>query len=571
MTMKNTQLYPFERNKYYYGMLLSVEDFNAEQRYMNDKRRLLNRLVHGIGVVCGLNVVRLDDQTVSVESGMALDNTGREIVVDVPVTKKLSMINGYDSAMSSGSNAYVYLCLEYSEGERGAAYSIAGGDGKAPNGRIREDYNLYLTSAEPEDGIDRVRNLCEQTVTVYSSDKLCIRHITPRYVNPMMPFELRIEIETFTKQFAAFSYDVQLVCINSEENSSSVLPVRFNEMLFDKTGKYTLVYKLRSTNVSDVTATLKADPAAFTLSFDKQSAPGSISGTNSVEVITGSVEDAVIRAGYGRDMDSLLRSTLGHRLYLARIDLINAGGTAIIENVRSVPFGQYVASGVLLSALQKLGGKSSDSSGEPASPKAPAAGPKASEKDVASGVCRIDLSSGSLKNKVFYSEEITHGLGLGSVTVYLGINTPDKKTVYGDAQIFKENCPQVTLAAKTDPSRGSFVIGAMTQSTVLDDFVDVKWTAIRDVDEAVNEKSSMRIMIKPNSLIIRPRENRYLEAVCSNMTNKTVRWSVIPASGGSIDQNGLYTAPVTEGVYEVVAQSAAYPEIKASIMVIVRE
>ncbi|MBP5410850.1 MAG: hypothetical protein J6Y26_02955, partial [Lachnospiraceae bacterium] len=63
--MKNTQLYPFERTKYYYGMLLSVDDFNAEQRYMNDKRRLVNRLIHGMGVVCGLNVVRLDDSTIS--------------------------------------------------------------------------------------------------------------------------------------------------------------------------------------------------------------------------------------------------------------------------------------------------------------------------------------------------------------------------------------------------------------------------------------------------------------------------------------------------------------------------
>ena len=202
--MKNTQLYPFERTKYYYGMLLSVDDFNAEQRYMNDKRRLVNRLVHGMGVVCGLNVVRLDESTISVESGMALDNTGREIVVDVPVTKKLSMINGYESAMNSGSNAYVYLCLEYSEGEHGASYSISDSEGKAPSGKIRENYNLYLTSSEPDDSIDRVRDFCEQTVTVFSNDQLTIRHITPRYANPMMPVELRVEIETFTNSSPHF-------------------------------------------------------------------------------------------------------------------------------------------------------------------------------------------------------------------------------------------------------------------------------------------------------------------------------------------------------------------------------
>ncbi|MBR4812331.1 MAG: hypothetical protein IKZ69_00330 [Lachnospiraceae bacterium] len=569
--MKNTQLYPFERTKYYYGMLLNVDDFNAEQRYMNDKRRLVNRLIHGMGVVCGLNVVRLDDSTISVESGMALDNTGREIVVDVPVTKKLSMINGYESAMNSGSNAYVYLCLEYSEGERGASYSIADGDGKAPNGKIRENFNLYLTSSEPDDSIDQVRDFSEQTVTVFSNDQLCIRHITPRYVNPMMPVELRVEIETFTKQFAAFSYDVQLVCMNNEEDESSVLTVKFNESLFDKSGRYTLIYKLRATNVTDTTGTIKVDPSTFTLAFDKVPATGTIAGSSSVSIISEGVEDAAIRACYERDMDTLLRSTMGHRLYLARINLVNAGDTAIIEDVLNVPFRQYVAGSVMLSAMHRMhrftGGSAE---GKPAE-SGNAVIPRASDKDVASGICRIDLSSGSLKNKVFFSEEITHGLGLGSVTIQLGIITSDKKTVYGDPKIFKEDCPQLVLGAKTDPSRGSFVIGAMTIATVLDDYVDVKWTAIRDADETVSEKNNMKIMIKPNSLIIKPKENRYLEAVCVNMTNKTVRWSVVPETGGSIDQNGLYTAPASEGVYEVVAQSAAYPEVKASIMVVVRD
>ena len=153
----------------------------------------------------------------------------------------------------------------------------------------------------------------------------------------------------------------------------------------------------------------------------------------------------------------------------------------------------------------------------------------------------------------------------------LGIKTENDGAVFGDAEVFKENVPNIKLAAKLDPSKGSFVIGIMTQSTILNDYLDIRWTAIRDIDEAVGEKSRMKLMIKPNSLVIRPRETRYLEAVCLNMTNKTVRWSVSPDTGGDIDANGLYTAPNTEGVYEVIAQSAIYPELKASIMVVVRE
>ncbi len=52
--MNNANLFPFERNRYFYGKLLTVRDFEVEQRYHSGKRALLNRLVHGAGVVCGL-------------------------------------------------------------------------------------------------------------------------------------------------------------------------------------------------------------------------------------------------------------------------------------------------------------------------------------------------------------------------------------------------------------------------------------------------------------------------------------------------------------------------------------
>ncbi len=571
--MKNTQLYPFERNKYYYGMLLSVENFNAEQKYMNDKRRLINRLLHGSGVVSGLNVVRIDEQTISVESGMALDNTGREIVVASPVTKKLSMINGYNSALSSGSNSYVYLCLEYNEGEQGQAYDLAGGKNGGTHDKIKEDYSLYLTSVEPEDDINVIRDIYEQSVTVFSDENIRIRHVTPRFVNPMSVFEFRVEIETLTRQFVSFSYDIQLICATTENDDSSVLTVRFDEMHTEKKGRYTLSYRLKAGNVEDTDATATVDPSTFLLSYDKLSAEGTIAGKSSVSVIGGDIRDAMFLSGYEKDMDSLLRSSMAKKLYLARIDLLNAGETVLIENIRNVPFNQYVVGSQMQSALLRSLELSlpKDGSESQCAEKAAAAPSRASDRDIKSGICRVDLSSGSLKNKVFYSEDIIHGLGLGSVTILLGLVTKNDGTVYGDPEIFKNDIPQVKLAAKLDPTKGSFVVGVMTTATVLDDYIDVKWTAIRDVDETLNDKNEMKIMIKPNSLVLKPRESKYLEAVCLNMANKTARWSVVPETGGNIDSNGHYTAPVTEGVYEVVAQSAAYPDVKASIMVVVRE
>ncbi|HYX28639.1 MAG TPA: hypothetical protein VE863_08735 [Pyrinomonadaceae bacterium] len=73
------------RNRYFYGKLLDVFHFELEQRYFNNKRWLLNRLVGGYGVVCGLGVTLADDgQSVIVSAGLAIDKCGREIVICQP-------------------------------------------------------------------------------------------------------------------------------------------------------------------------------------------------------------------------------------------------------------------------------------------------------------------------------------------------------------------------------------------------------------------------------------------------------------------------------------------------------
>ena len=76
--MKDINLFPFERNKYFYGKLLTVRDFETEQRYFNNKRRILNRTVVGAGVITGMSVSAGDDSTLMIESGIALDYLGSD-------------------------------------------------------------------------------------------------------------------------------------------------------------------------------------------------------------------------------------------------------------------------------------------------------------------------------------------------------------------------------------------------------------------------------------------------------------------------------------------------------------
>src|ERR1700720_51428 len=86
--MKDAQFqlgeYP-KRNNYFFGRLLTAEDFQTEQQYFREKHLLHNQLLHGFGVVTGLEV-SVDKRSrgkavIRVRPGMALDCLGREIIL----------------------------------------------------------------------------------------------------------------------------------------------------------------------------------------------------------------------------------------------------------------------------------------------------------------------------------------------------------------------------------------------------------------------------------------------------------------------------------------------------------
>jgi hypothetical protein len=148
----------FIRNRYFYGKLLDVSHFESEQAYFNEKRRLLNRLVTGYGVICGLNVGLTEDmKQIWVDPGVAIDKAGREIVVPVrakpvpiPVpepappgeTKAGSQQDEEGDDSNIGS---VYICYHDCPGD---PEPVLAGDCDSPEpcstGSIRERYTIEI-------------------------------------------------------------------------------------------------------------------------------------------------------------------------------------------------------------------------------------------------------------------------------------------------------------------------------------------------------------------------------------------------------------------------------------------
>jgi hypothetical protein len=151
----------FDRLNYFFGQVLGVRHFRAEQDYVREKLKLHNRCLHGYGIVCGLdlsppaalnNVVPVD--TVHVGLGLALDANGDELVLRNDVDVNLfNLLSPADQATVTGTASTLYLSLCYHETPlepmRPVVPDACGVPAGCAFGMIREDACLKVSLAPP--------------------------------------------------------------------------------------------------------------------------------------------------------------------------------------------------------------------------------------------------------------------------------------------------------------------------------------------------------------------------------------------------------------------------------------
>ncbi len=141
----------FERNNYFYSKLMTVRDFFAEQRYFNEKRWLMNRMISGWGVVCGLDVTYdRQNRVLVVSPGLAIDCRGREILICEPQAVKLTALEPPCDPTPEPpphDEERLVLCLEYHDCKTEPVQLTAmacGGEERQEFNRIRDSFKLRL-------------------------------------------------------------------------------------------------------------------------------------------------------------------------------------------------------------------------------------------------------------------------------------------------------------------------------------------------------------------------------------------------------------------------------------------
>lgn len=526
--MKKSRYYPYERNRYFYGKLLTVRDFESEQKYFNDKRRLLNRLVHGSGVVSGMQVVAVDDKTISVEMGVALDYAGREIVIPSPVTLKLSMIEGFTN------NEYaknVYLCVAYDEKGKEPVHSIANSTVRSEevseHNRILESYKLFVKEQAPDPASFEFNELTDNVTMLYEDGHVRIYQRAPKYVNPEQIFDVTLVVEkTLQTPPIRLAYEIE---------SESFIPmgggshkIEFNEPVSGQETEYVLKYYLKAGNRENAKATLDILRESVELCIGDNKIVLEANPSNQIEIVSGSIKERVLNNYFSRTLDRAVEGYADQQIVLAKISLLQVGPTYMIEKVENVPFGEYIYSSSMLyrlglidsaSATNRFFAKAStyalhhneeaqlsvdyDIERSEFDFRLGVPQPKPLSDDMASGIVTLNLdkyTKSALQflfrgEKSYVTDEINHGLGIGNTYIMVGLEEHEDdmfsgmldvndKVYYGSSDVFKDTqfetkLPHVSFGTIVYPGKGTFRIGMKLHSATEARTIKIRWWAFR--------------------------------------------------------------------------------------------
>lgn len=577
--MYNKALSGFLRNNYFKGKPLTVRDFKDEQNYNIDKKRLTNLACFGTGVVAGLEVVAIDNNAISIESGYAVDDLGHDIFIGMPIFKNINMTDGYEDLDDKKS---AYLCLEYNESPVEPTYSVS--DNDSAFNRVREDYHIFLTNKKPLNENINPRSLVETTTEIFNSNGIIIRLTVPKYVKIGDTFEITAEIEKRN-----IYRPVAVNCVIESEaftdENDNLIEISYYSSV-NKNERSTQKLRLKSKVSSETTAALKITKDSLKVTIDNAEVISTLDSSFEIKIISEKVEDKIKELYFQLPFDNFSEFYQSEPIYLAEMNIVKIKNSCYIENIIPMPFNQYVLSSRLqylisavteqktaqdkdLNVIQNTAEKQTDTVSR--------------EKITASGIETIEIKT-DMKGKVFYSSEIIHGLGSGNVSYEISVEATDSgfsgangTVLFGSAHLFEGSpynlpfpCVQHSIISYND--KGTFRIAVRLLDKINSGIVKVHWYAVKyeeNYEKSMLDVDNVSIQIKPNLVNIKPREKIAFECIIEGSSDLNCIWSVDEKSGGSIDQNGLYEAPSAEGVYTVTAASVKYPVKKAVNYVIV--
>ncbi len=570
--MNGNPLVPFERNRYYAGKMLTSADFAAEQGYVNDKRRFLNTLVFGSGIVCGCNVYSLDDLSIFIESGLAIDNLGREIVIDASVVKKLSAIHGFDSIRSN----QVTLCLKYKEEQVHPVYSVnrQGSSSEYEYNRIQEGYDLFLMDSEDANNYFEMESEFLTRGVLYQDDDYEVQLILPATVCRNRYVKLQLKATKLSSEDMRFSFEGKLQTPSFlTEAGGHDLNISLSNMRLMEGESISQEYWVfvQDTITTETSLILKKDSVRVC---------GADKNMDTDFTMKVMISDVNPRALVNRELGkiSLELQSMGNTqdfIPLADVSLIRTEGAYIIDHIKERDVKKYIetpAQNTIRSeyldyfrGTERLGVDLKNSEKEP----------NGLDKylfddfkvQIATGTMEIPVGGKAKAGEIFYSGEVMHGLGAGSVYVEIGQEFMDedrvkgantKSTIFGNSNLFAQagkQLPKLEQAVKVLNDKGSFIAAISFAEETDCLMLSFRWVAVKFANNDIldmNEGAEKQwIEAETPTVVLGTREEYFFGVKFHEMDKCSVGYEVTEEDGGQISVDGVYTAPNKEGVFEI--------------------
>lgn len=546
---------------------MNVGVFESEQKYMNDKRRMGNRFLAGFGVICGLDILEVYDESISIESGVAIDGAGREIVVASPEVKQLSSLSGY---IQGKMNESYYLFLQYSESETDAVRTGLE-NSESVYEKIKEGYTLYLSDRKPRQSAGNIMHYYKHITPIISCVDGEVYLQIPKYIKANEKFLLEVRIVPKENEaLLNLKMHIDLKCVRYR--GADYIDINFDSRSArDADGEFVLRYICDAMNVVFDMAefSVAKEDAIFQYNGETVYPKENIfleSVLTDRENEKSAVENCRMRTmhetEYHYDIDICLAKIVVEKGKIVKIvdfpleQRVYSNSQLAIEN-------EVLKDKIKILTMLYQNGVEYDAKQQEAD----------NSLELATGEAVINLGVGGKIGKRFFSEKISHGLGLGNVAIELGMKNGDRTdcVVYGSAEIFDDEFKSINaeLAAKLNPEDGTFIIGLrLLQPTSAYEAV-VHWTAVKK-KEMYYLDNERKIMIDYGAKSLHVMESVYFSVKFVNMPNADINWTVESENGGTINDNGCYTAPNHAGVFKIKAECADDKNISASAYIVVK-
>lgn len=586
--MENNQLLPFERNRYYVGKLLTSADFQAEQTYNNHKRRFLNEMMFGSGIVCGLGVYSLDDLSIMVDSGVAVDGCGREIAVESPVVRKLSAVEGFEELQTER----VTLCLRYQEENVHPVYTVQGqenGESYECN-HVREGWQLVLRDSEALPPVCPPEPEFLATAVLYGDEDYAVTCAMPAQTPCGAAVRLEVKVRRLRETAGPLTLKaaVQMPAF-TDENGEHELRLELLDVCPEKETALSWYITAQSAPIQE--SVLLADERNIQVRVGESERPVGEKFALRTAVVEASAAQIADQAAASASLE--MRNAAGGQDYVALAEIIlqRTRNAYLIEELHTTGVRQYIrttASAALRRELEEWFRPAAAAVvGNPVAQRAALPAERRVEPIYATGVCEIALGANMRRGQVAYSDEIIHGLGAGTVFVSVGaeyladdprLGVPARNTIYGNVGLFSQDQAPTTAAetaVKVMNDRGSFVVAARLLEDSTRVVLPLRWVAVSLPDSGEESKlqklSGKSIMAVPPTVVLATRESHFFNVRFNNMEPCTLTYELTEKDSGEISSDGIYTAPGREGVFEIRISCAEIPLISTYAYAVVKK